>query len=234
MNGTQENKSGGSSKGGAITSGSRFRRIWLWTVLVTVGLGVMGTLWVGTAKEILQEQDSSPTTGGPAGSMTQKVSPVFTTARRSFFAALKEYFSLQPTPVQPIAFNHSIHIQNGLQCTGCHSGVTRGPDAGIASVTFCMACHQAIATDKPEIKKLAAYAARGEEPPWQPVYWFYPEMHLQFQHAPHIRNGIACEQCHGDLSKQTVAARSKNLTMNFCLSCHKAKGVSVDCVTCHY
>jgi Cytochrome c3 len=233
MNGTQDNKSRGSSKGGADTSASRFRRIWLGTVLVTAGLGVLGTLWVGTAKEMLQEQDSSPATGGSAASMSEEVSPVFTTARRSFFDALKEYFSLQPTPVQPIGFNHRIHIQNGLQCTGCHSGVTQGPDAGIPSVTFCMACHQAIATDKPEIKKLAAFAAKGEEPPWQPVYWFYPEMHVQFQHAPHIRNEIACEECHGDLSKQTVAVRSKDLTMNFCLACHKAKAVSVDCITCH-
>jgi cytochrome c1 len=97
-----------------------------------------------------------------------------------------------------------------------------------------MACHQVIATGNPEIKKLTAYAAKGQDVPWQRVYWFYPAVHLRFQHAPHIRNGIACEQCHGDLSKQTVAVRTTDLTMNFCLSCHKAKAVSVDCITCHY
>jgi hypothetical protein len=231
MNNVPVKKARGTSRNSGEPSTSRFRRSWLALLLVAAGLGVVGTLWVGVAKG---KQDSSPAAGAPAGSKSAETSPVFTTAHRSFLDALREYLLLQPTPVQPIAFKHNIHIQNGLQCEGCHSGVTQGPDAGIPSVTFCMACHQAIAADKPEIKKLTAYAAKGQEPPWQRVYWFYPEVHVRFQHAPHIRNGIACEQCHGDLSKQTVAVRSKDLSMNFCLNCHKAKAVSVDCVTCHY
>jgi Cytochrome c7 and related cytochrome c len=234
MNNAQDKKTRGSSKASGETSPSMSRRGWLVVVLVVAGFGALGTLWVSVAKGMLDSQDSSSAAGAPAASTSGQVSPVFTTARQSFFSAVKEYFEVQGTPVQPIQFNHSIHIKNGLQCEGCHTGVTQGPDAGIPSVTFCMACHQAIATDKPEIKKLAAYAAKGQEPPWQPVFWFYPASHVHFQHAPHIRNGIACEECHGDLSKETVAVRSKNLTMDFCLSCHKAKGVSVDCVTCHY
>lgn len=161
-------------------------------------------------------------------------SGVFTPAHRSLLEAAKDFFNLYSTPVQPIAFNHKLHLANGMQCTACHAGVTQGPDAGIPSVTFCMACHQVIAADKPEIKKLASYATKGQEPPWQRVYWFHSGAHVRFLHAPHIRRGIDCAQCHGDLSKQTVAVRSKNLTMNFCLSCHKAKALSVDCVTCHY
>jgi hypothetical protein len=161
-------------------------------------------------------------------------SGVFTPAHRSLLEAVKAFLNLYPTPVQPIAFNHKVHLAKGMECTACHAGVTQGPDAGIPSVTFCMACHQAIATDKPEIKKLASYAAKGQEPPWQRVYWFHPGAHVRFVHAPHIHAGIDCAQCHGDMTKQTVAVRSKNLTMNFCLSCHKAKALSVDCVKCHY
>lgn len=159
---------------------------------------------------------------------------VFTPARASFADAFKEYVGWQPTPVQPIAFNHKIHLQNNVECTSCHEGVTQGPNAGIPSVSFCMACHQATAVDNPEIKKLTAYSDKGQEPPWQRVYWFYPERHVRFWHSPHIKAGVQCQECHGDLSKQTVAVRSKDLTMNFCLSCHRAKGVSVDCTTCHY
>jgi hypothetical protein len=171
----------------------------------------------------------------PAARAPEDVSSgVFTPVHRSMLDAIKDFLDLYSTPVQPIAFNHKIHLANGMQCTACHAGVTQGPDAGIPSVTFCMACHQAIATDKPEIKKLASYAGKGQEPPWQRVYWFHSGAHVRFLHAPHIRGGIDCAQCHGDLSKQTVAVRSKNLTMNFCLSCHKAKTLSVDCVTCHY
>lgn len=234
MNNVQDKKARGSSIGSEADSVSKLRRGWLVTVLVAAGLAAMGALWVGVARAMLDGQSSSAGAGSPAVSASEQISPVYTTARRSFFSAVREYFGLQGTPVQPVQFNHSIHIKNGLQCAGCHTGVTQGPDAGIPSVSFCMACHQAIATDKPEIKKLTAYANKGQEPPWQPVFWFYPEVHVRFQHAPHVRNGIACEECHGDLSKETVAVRSKNLNMNFCLSCHKAKAVSVDCVTCHY
>jgi hypothetical protein len=233
MNNAQNEKTRGSSNGGAESSAAWWRRGWLVTVLIVVGLGALGTMWVSVAKGMLDTQDSSSAAGAAVASTPGHASPTFTTARRSFFSAVKEYFGVQGTPVQPIQFNHSVHIKNGLQCEGCHTGVTQGPDAGIPSVTFCMACHQAIATDKSEIKKLAAYAAKGQEPPWQPVFWFYPAVHVRFRHAPHVRNGIACEECHGDLSKETVAVRSKDLTMQFCLSCHKAKGASVDCVTCH-
>ena len=36
----------------------------------------------------------------------------------------------------------------------------------------CMVCHERIKTDSPEIKKLAAYAQKNEEPPWVRVYGF--------------------------------------------------------------
>lgn len=234
MNNAQEKKTLSSSKASRDKSASSFPRLWVVIVLLVAGLGALGTLWFSVVKGVLDTRGSSSAAGAPVASTSEQVFPVFTTARRSFYSAVKEYFDVQGKPVQPIQFKHSIHIKNGMQCEACHTGVTQGPDAGIPSVTFCMACHQAIATDKPEIKKLAAYAAKGQEPPWQPVYWFYPEVHVKFQHAPHIRNGIACEQCHGDLSVQTVAVRSKDLTMNFCLTCHKAKAASVDCVVCHY
>jgi len=196
-------------------------------------LVVLEALWLGVTTKRLEAQESSPTAKGSFDSMSKGVSPVFTTARHSWLEAVKEYFSIQPTPVQPIAFNHKIHIQNALQCADCHAGATQGPDAGIPSAGLCMSCHQDIDADKPEIKKLAAYAAKGQEPPWQPVFWFYPEVHVRFQHAPHIRNGVGCELCHGDMSQRTVAVKTKDLSMNFCLTCHKAKGVSVDCIVCH-
>jgi hypothetical protein len=121
-----------------------------------------------------------------------------------------------------------------MECTNCHGGVTEGPDAGIPGVAFCLACHEDVAKNNPEIKKLAGYAAKEQEVPWQPVYWFYPSEHVRFQHAPHIRAGVDCQKCHGDMSQQTVAVRSRNLNMKFCISCHREKGVSADCITCHY
>ena len=66
----------------------------------------------------------------------------------------------------------------------------RGSGAGgqIPGVTVCMTCHQVIATDRPEIKKIAAYQARGEEIPWVRVYNYSDSAHVQIQsRAAHPR-----------------------------------------------
>lgn len=148
--------------------------------------------------------------------------------------AVREFFGVRAKPVQPIAYTHKVHLANGLKCPDCHVGVDQGPDARIPSVNFCMGCHQVIATDKPEIKKLAAYQARGEDIPWQRVYGFEPSAHVKFNHAPHVRAGVDCSTCHGDMTKATVAERTVNHTMGFCISCHQQQKAPVDCVTCHF
>jgi formylmethanofuran dehydrogenase subunit E len=200
--------------------------------LLVFALAILVVLQIARTDESTPPASSSSQANSAEGPTS--TSGIFTPAHESFFDAAKEFFLWQSTPIQPIAFNHKVHIQHGLQCTSCHTGVAQGPDAGIPSVTFCMACHQVIAADHPEIKKLAAYASKGQEPPWQRVFWFYDSVHVKFWHAPHIRAGVACEQCHGDVSQETVAVKTKDLNMKFCLSCHNAKGVSVDCTTCHY
>ncbi len=159
---------------------------------------------------------------------------VYTPAHPTVFDAVKEFFNSRPAAVQPIAFTHKVHLANGLQCVNCHVGVDEGPDARIPSVNFCMTCHQVIAKDKPEIKKVAAYRARGEDIPWQRVYGFEPSAHVKFNHAPHIRAGVQCAACHGDMTTQTVAEQKVNLTMGYCIECHQQKKASVDCVTCHF
>ena len=159
----------------------------------------------------------------------------FTTAHPSVLAAARDYFDEYPTHVQqPIAFTHMKHLQNGMQCTDCHKGVADGPDATIPNVPLCMTCHQVIATDKPEIKKVAAYQKEGQLIPWHRVYWFYPSAHVKFRHGPHIRAGVDCATCHGDMRKQTVAVRKAGLDMHFCVSCHRMHKAPTDCTTCHF
>jgi len=175
--------------------------------------------------------------GAPARSTAPQIaisSGIFTPAHPTVGSAVNEFFERHPTPVQPIAFTHKVHLANGLQCETCHTGVSKGPDAEIPNVTFCMSCHQVIATDKPEIKKLAAYQARGEDVPWVRVYDYLPSAHLKFNHAPHIRAQVACSTCHGDMTQQTTAVRAVNLNMGACLQCHVQHKAPTDCLTCHY
>ena len=174
---------------------------------------------------------------GQSGSPSPSPAPsdeVYTPAHRTVLDAVREYFGIRSTPVQPIQFTHKVHLANGLQCVNCHVGVDQGPDARIPSANFCMTCHRVIATDKPEIQKLTAYFNRGEDVPWQRVYGFEPSAHVKFNHAPHIRAGVDCKECHGDMTTQTVAERKVDHTMGFCIQCHKQHNASIDCVTCHY
>ena len=104
----------------------------------------------------------------PAASAGQG-SATFTPAHRTALDAMRDFLGRRPAPVQPIAYTHKVHLAAGLQCLNCHTGADSGPDAQLPGVRFCMACHQIIAADRPEIKKLAAYLERGEDIPWQRV-----------------------------------------------------------------
>ena len=165
---------------------------------------------------------------------SQPQSAIFTPAHRSVLDALKDFFGYRPTPRQPVAFPHQVHLAKGIDCAVCHAGVEKGPEAGLPSVKLCMTCHQVIATDRPEIRNVAAYYARGEEIPWQRVYGYYPSAHVRFNHAPHIRARVDCKSCHGDMTRQTVAVRSVDLNMGYCLDCHRQKRASIDCTACHF
>ncbi len=208
-----------------MSSSSHVLIRWLKVVAILV-VAVLGWMLV---ERTLRAQNQSAPEQTSAG-----VSSVFTPEHRTVLDSVAEFFNYRPQAVQPIAFTHKVHLANGLQCTDCHVGVDQGPDARIPSVNFCMTCHQVIATDKPEIKKLAAYKARGEDVPWQRVYGFLPTAHVKFNHAPHIRAGVACEKCHGDMTQQTVAERKVDHSMGFCVECHTQHKVSVACVICHY
>jgi hypothetical protein len=172
---------------------------------------------------------------GQTDSSAYVTSGVFTTAHPTAALAVKDFLDFHPEhPVQPIAFTHAVHLANGLQCEFCHVGVDQGPEAQIPGVALCMTCHIAIDADKPVIKKVAAYQARSEEIPWVRVYNYSDSAHVRFNHAPHIRAGVSCATCHGDMTKQTTAERKVNVNMGFCVECHKQKQVSVDCETCHF
>jgi hypothetical protein len=136
------------------------------------------------------------------------------------------------SPMQPIAFSHKVHAgKNGINCLFCHRYATRSPDAGIPSMDTCRTCHQYIAQDRPEVKKLMGYWDRKEPVPWVRVYWL-PD-HVYFPHMMHLRAGLACTQCHGEVASMDRISRVSSLQMGWCLGCHKEKKVSIDCWTCH-
>jgi Cytochrome c7 and related cytochrome c/Class III cytochrome C family len=160
--------------------------------------------------------------------------------------------------VQPIAFPHNVHVQTyKIDCQYCHADARRSEYAGLPSVTRCMGCHKITAADRPEIKKLAEYAGKGETIPWTRVYKV-PEF-TYFPHKAHIRAGVRCQSCHGAVENMTTVGAQTGwqlstdllnlagfrpappaLTMGWCIECHRKENATrgahapLDCVTCHH
>jgi hypothetical protein len=133
---------------------------------------------------------------------------------------------------QPIAFSHKVHAGDyQLACLYCHANARRADVAGIPSMQFCMGCHKITAGDKPEIQKLKAYWDRHEPVRWVRV--FYQPDFVHVSHRAHVRAGIACQACHGTVQAMHRFQHRVLITMDRCLACHRERGASVDCVTCH-
>lgn len=156
-----------------------------------------------------------------------------TTARATFGEALNDFLNQRPAAEQPLEFPHNVHIAKQVACEVCHEGVRTGPVAGLPGVRTCVICHDAIATDRPRIKQILSLRDKGVDLAWQRVYGFSRQAHVRFHHGAHVRAGVACATCHGNLSAQTVAERVVDHTMGFCVNCHEASGASRDCLTCH-
>jgi Cytochrome c7 and related cytochrome c/Class III cytochrome C family len=142
-----------------------------------------------------------------------------------------------PPPPQPIAFNHKVHIDNKIECTRCHRGAETQAEAGLPPMATCAGCHRRQATDNPEVQKFMKQYdnGRGEPLVWRRVYTLPAEAMVHFKHKPHIRAGVECATCHGDLSQMTVAQEVVNVAnMGWCLDCHRERGAPTDCLTCHH
>jgi hypothetical protein len=175
-----------------------------------------------------------PTTPAPR-LLPGQTADVFTTAHPSLTAAVNDFLGRRPTPVQPIDFPHNVHVAKNIACTRyCHTTVTTGPVAGLPSVRTCMLCHNSIARDRPRIQQITEMRKKGIDLAWQRVFGYPEESHVKFNHAPHIRAKVECVTCHGNIAEQTVAQRNVELTMGFCVNCHKERKASVDCLACHY
>jgi cytochrome c5 len=160
--------------------------------------------------------------------------------------------------LQPIAFPHDVHVQTyKMDCQYCHADARRSEFAGLPSVSRCMGCHKITAADRPEIKKLADYASRGESIPWLRVYKM-PEF-TYFPHKAHLRAGVPCQTCHGPVETMTTVGAETGprlandllnlvglrpaappLTMGWCIECHRRENATrhtrapLDCIACHH
>ncbi len=133
-------------------------------------------------------------------------------------------------PVQPIKFSHHVHAGiNGTDCLYCHNTAEYGKSAGIPSLNVCWNCHTIVRegtnSGKFEINKIVV----AHEQTRQPIRWIrihnLPD-HVFFSHAQHVGAGkLECEECHGPVKDIDVMYEYNDLSMGWCLNCHRTKRV---------
>ncbi|PYQ81314.1 MAG: hypothetical protein DMG01_04275 [Acidobacteria bacterium] len=143
-------------------------------------------------------------------------------------------FSRPVAPEQPIDFSHRDHVRGSdqLDCALCHSGARRSAFAGIAPVERCMGCHRYVLTSNPEITKLRRAWDAGKTIEWVKVYAL-PQF-VRFNHGAHALASVSCDACHGDVGSMNRVVRAADLNMGWCVTCHRDRGASIDCIACHH
>jgi hypothetical protein len=203
------------------------------TTFARVCLFLLLTLAAGVGCRVFER--NVPQTA-PAQLLPGQTADVFTTARPTFAAALNDFVGRHPVVVdQPFEFPHNIHVGREIACTEyCHETVSMGPVAGLPSVRTCLVCHRTIATNRPRIQQITQMQQEGRDFAWRRVFGYPPAAHVRFNHAPHIRANVECSTCHGNIGAQTVAQRNVEMTMGFCVNCHRERNAPDDCLTCHF
>lgn len=151
------------------------------------------------------------------------------------YAAGRSIFRPVGRVSQPIAFNHRKHVEElQMECSVCHEFYQTAQHSGLPGLATCLGCHDEKDPQQPELKKLQQIAAAGTDAVFSKLFRI-PD-HTFYSHRRHVTIGkIPCETCHGEIARTTAPPQSAmvRITMNFCIDCHRSKGVSTDCTRCH-
>jgi hypothetical protein len=124
---------------------------------------------------------------------------------------------------QPVPFSHKHHVGGlGLDCRYCHEGVEDAAFAGIPPTSTCMTCHSQLWTNAAVLAPVRNSLATDTPLRWNRVYAL-PD-YVFFDHSVHVRNGVGCTSCHGDMAEQPLTRQQTPLTMGWCLDCHRDPG----------
>ena len=140
---------------------------------------------------------------------------VFTLMRSSWATKQNEYVE------QPIQFSHAHHAGGmGIDCRYCHTSVEQSAFAGIPPTKTCMNCHSQIWSNAPILEPVRASFRDNTNLSWIRVYDL-PDF-VYFSHQIHVRQGVGCATCHGQVNEMPLTYQASPLLMEWCLDCHRA------------
>ena len=121
---------------------------------------------------------------------------------------------------QPVPFSHKHHVGGvGIDCRYCHNSVEKGSFAGIPPTNTCMKCHSQLFKDEPILEPVRSSARTGKPMEWTKVHDL-PD-YVYFNHSIHVKKGMSCVTCHGQVDKMPLMMKQNTLHMEWCLSCHR-------------
>ncbi len=145
-----------------------------------------------------------------------------------WYWATPKFWEVGFMPRQPgYGFNHQIHAGKlGMDCRYCHSDVERSYEANVPAVGVCYGCHQQGLLNPdfdPGDTKVGfvrqAYQ-NDESIQWRRVHKLPDYVH-NFPHHVHVRAGVSCFSCHGQITAMPVVYQAQSLSMGWCLDCHR-------------
>lgn len=134
-------------------------------------------------------------------------------------------------PEQPIPFSHAIHAgELKMDCRYCHNTVFEAAHAAVPPTATCINCHSpydetgatALGAIKPGSEAFAALHESWEtglSVGWKRIHNL-PDF-VYFNHAAHVNSGVSCVSCHGRIDKMEEVYQAKQLSMAWCIDCHR-------------
>jgi hypothetical protein len=82
-----------------------------------------------------------------------------------------------------------------------------------------MGCHAQVWPESPEVAPVRASYFDGQPIAWRRVNSL-PKF-VFFDHSIHLAKGVGCVECHGRVDRMGEVMQTEELSMSWCLGCHK-------------
>lgn len=134
-------------------------------------------------------------------------------------------------PDQPVPFSHALHAgELKMDCRYCHNTVFDAAHAAVPPTATCINCHSppdeqgvtalaAVRAESNQLKPIHESWKSGRSMAWKRVHNL-PEF-VYFNHSAHVNSGVSCKTCHGRIDQMEVVHQHEELSMAWCISCHR-------------